>query len=194
MSWKVGRFESQRGQKHFQPQNHPDRLGGPPGLLFTKYWDSFPEQKEAGREFDHSPPPTIEVENEWSCTYTAAVCLHDINRDTFTSSLFIVKIYQISVSCTTPFGVFRLHCSSKFPSIFLYPVGIYFRNTYGVDCLSSVRCIYTNWISGVLFHYQGGVCLILLGYRYIFDPLICSQLSFSVNSSRPFYCSFVGSI
>jgi len=97
MSWTVRRFESQKGQKHFLLQNHPDRLGGPPGLLSTKYWDSSPEQKEAGREFDYSPPPTIEVANKWSCTSTPAVCLHDINREAFTSSSFIVEIYQSDI-------------------------------------------------------------------------------------------------
>jgi hypothetical protein len=120
----IGRFESQQGQKHFLLQNHPDRLGDPPGLLFTKYWDSFPEQKEAGREFDHSSPPTIEAENEWSCTYTPTVCLHDINRDTFTSSSFIVKIYQSDIGFKH-YAFWRVSpsrqniCSSKFSSIFL---------------------------------------------------------------------------
>jgi hypothetical protein len=96
----------------------------PPGLLFSKYWDSFPEQKKAGREFDHSPPPTIEVENKWSCTYTPAVCLHDTNRDTFTSSSFIVKICQSDIGFKR-YAFWRVSpsrqniCSSKFPSIIL---------------------------------------------------------------------------
>jgi hypothetical protein len=39
-----------------------------------------------GHEADHSPTPSNELKNEWSCTSTP-VCLHGIKRDNFTFTL-----------------------------------------------------------------------------------------------------------
>jgi hypothetical protein len=39
---------------------------GPPSLLSSGYWESFPGGKEwPGRDAEHSPPSSAEVENEW---------------------------------------------------------------------------------------------------------------------------------
>jgi hypothetical protein len=43
----------------------PDRLWGPPSLLYNGYWGSFPGGKaRPGRDADHSPPSSAEVVNE----------------------------------------------------------------------------------------------------------------------------------
>ena len=56
---------------HFSPSSSPkcpDRLWGPPSLLFNGYRDSLPGVVRPGREADHSPSPSAEVKNEWSYT------------------------------------------------------------------------------------------------------------------------------
>ena len=40
-----------------------------------------PAVKRPGRESDHSPPSSIEINNEWSYTSTPAICLHGENKD-----------------------------------------------------------------------------------------------------------------
>ena len=40
--------------------------------------------KVQGREVNHPPPSCAEVMNDWSCTSTVTVCLHDADRDIFT--------------------------------------------------------------------------------------------------------------
>jgi len=43
----------------------PDRLWGPPSLLYSGYRGSFPGAKaRPGRDTDHSPPSSAEVANE----------------------------------------------------------------------------------------------------------------------------------
>jgi hypothetical protein len=41
----------------------PDRLWGPPSLLFTGYWCSFPGVKRPVLEADHSPASTVEIKS-----------------------------------------------------------------------------------------------------------------------------------
>jgi hypothetical protein len=43
----------------------PDRLWGPPSLLYNGYRDPFPRGKaRTRRDADHSPPSSAKVENE----------------------------------------------------------------------------------------------------------------------------------
>jgi hypothetical protein len=43
----------------------PDQLWGPPSLLYNGYRGPFPGAKaRPGRDADHSPPSSVEVENE----------------------------------------------------------------------------------------------------------------------------------
>jgi hypothetical protein len=38
------------------------------------------------RQFDHSPPSSVEVKNEWSRASNTALCIHDGDRDDVTFS------------------------------------------------------------------------------------------------------------
>jgi hypothetical protein len=60
-------LESRQEHKNFL-QNRPDRLWGPPSLLFRGYRGFFSGVKLPGREVDHSPAFIAEIRNDWSCT------------------------------------------------------------------------------------------------------------------------------
>jgi hypothetical protein len=40
--------------------------------------------KQAGREVNHSPPSSVEVKNDWTCTTAPPIRLHDVDRVNFT--------------------------------------------------------------------------------------------------------------
>jgi len=48
----------------------PNKLWGPPILLFNAYRRSFLGVKQPGRETDHAPAYIAEVKNEWCHTST----------------------------------------------------------------------------------------------------------------------------
>lgn len=45
-------------------------------LLFNGYRGPFPEVKKPRRDNDHSPPPIVEVKDEYSYTSTTFVCFY----------------------------------------------------------------------------------------------------------------------
>jgi hypothetical protein len=49
------------------------------------YRDGFSSVKRQGRKVYHSPPPSAEVWNEWSCTCTPPTCLYGVHGDNFTA-------------------------------------------------------------------------------------------------------------
>jgi hypothetical protein len=57
-------FKSSYSKRFFSSQKRPDRLRGPPSLLFNAYWDSFPGVKRPGPEVNYSPPSSAEVKTE----------------------------------------------------------------------------------------------------------------------------------
>ena len=57
------------GTKDLSPKR-PDYLWGPPNLLFSGYWCSFPELKRTGHDVDHSTPSSAGAKNEWIYTST----------------------------------------------------------------------------------------------------------------------------
>jgi hypothetical protein len=61
--------------KDFSPKR-PDLFCG---FLFSGYRCSFLRFKRPGREVNYSPPSSAEVTNEWSCTSTPPICLHDVD-------------------------------------------------------------------------------------------------------------------
>jgi hypothetical protein len=58
-----GRSSIPGRDKIFSSPQRPDRLWGPPSLLFNGYRGSFPGVKQPGPEADHSPPSSTEVKN-----------------------------------------------------------------------------------------------------------------------------------
>jgi hypothetical protein len=68
---RVGRprFDSWQGQGFFSSPPHPDRIWVPPTQLPIQWVpaESFPGVKRPGREADHSPPSSTEVNN--ACRY-----------------------------------------------------------------------------------------------------------------------------
>jgi hypothetical protein len=74
----IGGSSPGRGWKFFSsPLPGPDRLWDPPSLLPNGYQGYFPWGiKRQGREADHSPPSSAEVNNAWSYTSTPPIRLH----------------------------------------------------------------------------------------------------------------------
>ena len=72
-----------RGKLFFSPPKIPDRFWGPPSLLFNGYRGSFPGVKLPMRDVDHLRPSGAKTESEWSCTSTPSICLHGMDRETF---------------------------------------------------------------------------------------------------------------
>jgi hypothetical protein len=60
--------------------------GGPGSLLGVKL---------PGHEVDHSPPSSVETENEWSCTCTPPVCLH--GGDMYVFQLHVIWLTVIHI-------------------------------------------------------------------------------------------------
>jgi hypothetical protein len=74
--WRLGYgmhdpgFESRQVPKGSSAKR-PDRLWGPPVLLFNGYLGYFSGVKRPWRDVDHCLPSSAEVKNEWSCTSTS---------------------------------------------------------------------------------------------------------------------------
>ena len=43
---------------------------------------------------DHLPPAGTKVENEWSCTSRPLVCIHGVDRDSFTFLIFLLICWR----------------------------------------------------------------------------------------------------
>lgn len=69
-----------RSERFFYPAKRADWLWILDFFPFNGYWLFFPEVKRLGREFNHSSPPSTEVENEWSCTSAPSTCLNGMAR------------------------------------------------------------------------------------------------------------------
>ena len=77
-------FRTGSGRKVFSILQESRPALGPPRLLFRGYRTSDAEGKRQDHEVNHPSPSRKEVENEWSCTSTPAVCLSDVDKDKFT--------------------------------------------------------------------------------------------------------------
>jgi hypothetical protein len=69
---------SDGGWQFFSSPPRPDRFWGPPSLLSNNYRGRSPGVKQPGRESDHSPPSSAEVENAWSYTSTPPMRFHGV--------------------------------------------------------------------------------------------------------------------
>jgi hypothetical protein len=93
MGWTICGSNSLIGKKMSSSSQRPDRLWGPSSFLFNGYL-SFPGVRRLGHEADHSPPFGDDVRNTWSCTPTPPSCLHDVDKDNFTS-IFTFILMQL---------------------------------------------------------------------------------------------------
>ena len=81
-------FEQRQEEEFFQLSKSPGRLFGQPRLLYRGYRASDAEGKRQDHEVNHPSSSSDEVENEWSCTSTPAVCLSGVDKDKFTFCTF----------------------------------------------------------------------------------------------------------
>jgi hypothetical protein len=86
-SWAVRSLFPGRGSKFFSSPNRPDKLWGPPSLLFNGHRISFPGVKPPGRVADHSPPLSTEAN-----TCSPPVCLNVADNDNSLS----LRAYRIT--------------------------------------------------------------------------------------------------
>jgi hypothetical protein len=92
-------FVSWQGQKIFlSPETSRPALGPtqPPIQWVPKF---YPGVKRPGCDVDHWLPSSAEVNNKWSYTSPYPVCLHGMDRDTFT---FYSRIYLYYVESHCP--------------------------------------------------------------------------------------------
>jgi hypothetical protein len=61
----------------------PGPVMGPPSFLLNEYRAYFSAVKQAGRVEYHSLPSTEKIKNEWSCSSTPNVRLHNVDRYNF---------------------------------------------------------------------------------------------------------------
>jgi len=72
----------------------PDRLWGPPGLLFIGTGGPYPRGiKQPRHEADHSPPSKVEVKNGWNCTVISFISI---------SIIIIVVIFVVCNGLGSP--------------------------------------------------------------------------------------------
>jgi len=63
--------------------------GAHPALLFCEYRGSLPGVKRPGRDADHLPPYSAKIKNEWLCTSSPHLCVHDVERNDFSLNVII---------------------------------------------------------------------------------------------------------
>jgi len=61
---------------------------------------SFLGLKQPELEVNHSPPPNVEVMNEWSCTSNCPTCLQCMDRKHYNFTAFEKMVYEnVRVKC-----------------------------------------------------------------------------------------------
>jgi hypothetical protein len=66
----------------FSSPEPPESLQRSPVLFFNGLLTPFPEINQPGSETDHSPAPSVEVENVLSSNAIPPVCLNGVDRST----------------------------------------------------------------------------------------------------------------
>jgi len=77
---------------NFSP-NYPDRVRGPPSLLFNWYLGSISGIKRTSCEFN--PPSSAGIKNEWSYTSIPPICLHGVDIDKFYLYTSLLQAHNI---------------------------------------------------------------------------------------------------
>ena len=112
--WSGVRMRS-RGKRFFFCPNHPDRVWGPPSLLFNAYRviSGWGGAQWSGGDVDHIAS-TAELKNEWSYTGAPPICLHCMKRDSSgCNSISVCVSSTVDVrterKTTVGFSLFCLH-------------------------------------------------------------------------------------
>jgi hypothetical protein len=82
--WTVRGSNPGKSTTSFSSSKRPDRLWGPPSLLFNGHRSSLPGVRRPGRDVDRSPPSSADIKNVWSYTVLPPpppVYLHGVERD-----------------------------------------------------------------------------------------------------------------
>jgi hypothetical protein len=79
------------GMRFFSFPRRPIWLWDPSNFLYSGCW-FFLRLKRPGRALHQYLPSSAEDNNEWSYTYIPPICLHRIDRDNFTYTLFFIPI------------------------------------------------------------------------------------------------------
>jgi hypothetical protein len=76
-------FKSFFKHKFIPLEKRPGRPWGPRSLIFSGFLGSFPAVKRPNRELDRSPPSSVKLKKEWSCTSAPPICVHGVAKDNF---------------------------------------------------------------------------------------------------------------
>ena len=114
--WAVWGSNPDTKNRYLCPPKCPDRCS----LLFSGYRGSFSVAKRSVCDAGHSPPPSSWMKNEWSCTATCPMCLHDVDSDSFLHATVQINfrhglcapLYEPSCPRSTP-EVTRWHFSQS---------------------------------------------------------------------------------
>jgi hypothetical protein len=61
-----------------------------PASYSIGWGSSFPVIKRSGRECDHSPQSSIEINDSWGYTFTPRIRLHDVDTDNSTFNIWLL--------------------------------------------------------------------------------------------------------
>jgi len=106
-----------KSKTFFCSSEHPDQLWGPSRLLFSCYqyfwWgEGGGGHKAAGHEVYHPPPSTAKVKNDWNCTSSPTLCLHDMDRNyTIFTSLCLKNLQMKTLEILVNFHDFHITCA-----------------------------------------------------------------------------------
>ena len=91
-------------------RTRPDRPWGPPSLLYSGYWVSFPGVKRPGPGVDHTPPPPgAEVKERVELYFAPPLCL----RDLFQSEHYLVQLLIFENKKVLLSGKFFSYCECE---------------------------------------------------------------------------------
>jgi len=77
-SWTVWSSNPGKNKGFFSLFKHPGPLWGRRNLVFSEYEDAFTGLKRPGRDVDHLPSSSTEINNGCSYTCTLLICLHGV--------------------------------------------------------------------------------------------------------------------
>jgi len=84
-----------------------------PVLQLVILWRGRGGHKAAGHEVCHPPPSTAKVKNDWDCTSSPTLCLHDMDRNyTIFTSLWLKTLQMKTQEILVNFHDFHITCAA----------------------------------------------------------------------------------